>query len=84
MTGIRALSEHILAEVADLVGCPAEGITGARRNDEGWVVTVEVLEVARVPETTDVLATYEVHTDARGSVVEFRRQRRYARGSTDD
>ena len=33
--------------LAELVGCPAEGITGIRRNDEGWIVEVEVLEVER-------------------------------------
>jgi hypothetical protein len=65
--------------LAELVGCPAEGITGIRRNEDGWVVEVEVLEVERVPETTDVLATYEVEIDNDGEIVEFRRLRRYLR-----
>ena len=69
--------------LAELVGCPAEGVTGIRRNDEGWVVEVEVLEVERVPETTDVLATYEVEIDNDGEIVEFRRLRRYLRTQTE-
>jgi hypothetical protein len=69
--------------LAELVGCPAEGITGIRRNGDGWVVEVEVLEVERVPETTDVLATYEVELDNDGEIVEFRRLRRYLRTQTE-
>ena len=67
--------------LADLVGCPAEGITGIRRNDDGWIV--EVLEVERVPETSDVLASYEVEIDNDGEIVEFHRLRRYLRTQTE-
>jgi hypothetical protein len=69
--------------LAELVGCPAEGITAIRRNDDGWVVEVEVLEVERVPETSDVLASYEVEIDNDGEIVEFRRLRRYLRTQTE-
>jgi hypothetical protein len=69
--------------LAELVGCPAEGITGIRRNDNGWVVEVEVLEVERLPETSDVLASYEVEIDNDGEIVEFRRLRRYLRTQTE-
>jgi Gas vesicle synthesis protein GvpO len=69
--------------LAELVGCPAERITGIRRNDDGWVVEVEVLEVERVPETSDVLASYGVEIDNDGEIVEFRRLRRYLRAQTE-
>ena len=69
--------------LAELVGCPVEGITGIRRNEDGWVVDVEVLEVERVPETSDVLASYEVEIDNDGEIVEFRRLRRYLRTQTE-
>jgi hypothetical protein len=83
-SGIRSLSEHVLQEMTALVGCPAEGITGMRQEDGAWVMTVEVLEMARIPESADVLATYDVQVDGQGQVVEFRRRRRYLRGQTDD
>jgi hypothetical protein len=82
-SSLRTLSERVLQEMTVLVGCPAEGITGARRDDDAWVMNVEVLEMGRVPETADVLATYEVRTDASGQIVEYQRQRRYLRGQTD-
>lgn len=81
---IKKVGQIALAEVADLVGCPAEGVTGIRKNDNGWVVTVEVLEVGRVPETTDVLASYDVHVDTDGDVTEYQRLRRYLRAHVED
>ena len=80
--GVR-YARRAMNTLADLVGCPAEGITGIRRNDDGWIVEVEVLEVERVPETSDVLASYEVEIDNDGEIVEFRRLRRYLRTQTE-
>jgi hypothetical protein len=77
------VARRAMQSLAELVGCPAEGITGIRRNDDGWIVEVEVLEVERVPETTDVLASYEVEIDKDGEIVEFRRLRRYLRTQTE-
>ena len=85
MTDLDAakLGEQVLQTLAKLVGCPAEGVTGLRRTDDGWVVVVEVLEVERVPATTDVLASYEVEVDREGNVVGYERKRRYLRAETD-
>jgi hypothetical protein len=41
---------------------------------------VEVVEVRRIPDTTDVLALYEVEMDTDGAMEGYRRLRRYARG----
>jgi len=76
-------ARRAMRTLAELVGCPAEGIIGIQRNDDGWVVEVELLEVERVPETSDVLATYGVEIDNDGEIVEFRRLRRYLRTQTE-
>jgi hypothetical protein len=80
---VKKAGATALAEIGELVGCPAEGVTGVRKDDDQWVVTVEVLEVGRVPETTDVLASYEVQIDADGDVVGYRRLRRYLRADVE-
>ena len=59
-------------------------MTGIRKNDDGWVVTVEVLEMGRIPETTDVLASYDVHVDGSGEITEYRRLNRYLRAQVED
>ncbi|MFD6133946.1 gas vesicle protein GvpO [Isoptericola sp. NPDC060257] len=60
-----------------------EGVVGIDRDDEGWTLTVEVLEDAHVPSTSDVLAEYEVRLDADGGLRGVTRGRRYVRGRTE-
>lgn len=79
--GARQVAAHAAAELLDLTGKSAEGITGLERTEEGWTVQVEVVEVHRIPNTTDVLALYEVQADERGSLLGYRRVKRYARGA---
>lgn len=81
---IRKVGQIALEELSALVGCPAEGVSGIRKNDGGWIVTVEVMELGRVPETTDVMASYDVHVDQDGDVMEYQRLRRYLRAQVED
>ena len=67
-------------QLVELTGKEAEGVVGLDRSDNGWKVEVEVLEVRRIPNTTDVLAMYEVEVDGKGSLQGYRRVRRYVRG----
>lgn len=80
----RKIAASAASELLELTGKEAEGITGLERTDDGWVVQVEVVEVRRIPDTTDVLATYEVSVDERGALQGYRRVRRYARGVPGD
>lgn len=72
------------SELLELTGKAIEGVTGLERSEDGWTIQVEVLEVRRIPDTTDVLALYEVTTDKQGSLEGYRRLRRYARGVPGD
>lgn len=67
-----------------LISHCVEGVSAVRREEEGWCVDVDVLEVARIPDTTSLLATYEVELDREGDLVGYRRVRRYRRGSADE
>ncbi|MFC8598771.1 gas vesicle protein [Isoptericola sp. NPDC057191] len=60
-----------------------EGVVGIERDADGWIVTVEVLEDAHVPSTSDVLAEYEVRLDPDGGLLGVTRGRRYVRGRTE-
>lgn len=66
-----------------LLDRPVEGVVEVTRDGDGWLVAVEVLEIARVPNTNDVLGVYEVELDPYGSLQGYRRRNRYTRGSTD-
>ncbi|MEU1256570.1 gas vesicle protein GvpO [Streptomyces chartreusis] len=67
-----------------LIDHPTEGVSAVRRNDDGWCVVVDVLELPRIPDTTSLLASYEVQLDQDGELLEYCRVRRYRRGSADE
>ncbi|MFC4033970.1 gas vesicle protein GvpO [Streptomyces polygonati] len=67
-----------------LIGHPAEGSSEVSPLEENrWRVCVDVLEVERIPDTTSLMATYEVELDEDGSLLSYRRLRRYRRGAAD-
>lgn len=66
-----------------LVGKPQESVSSLERTDNGWLVTIEVVEVSRVPESTDVLASYEVELDDERNLRRYARVRRYNRSQSD-
>ena len=76
------LARAALTTVAELTGYRPEAATGLEWDGEAWCVTVEVLELARIPSTTDVLGAYEVHLDGQGTLRGYKRVRRYSRGET--
>jgi Gas vesicle synthesis protein GvpO len=79
-----AMARQACADLAELIGHRPEGVVSLERTDEGWLIGVEVLEIHRVPDTSDVLAEYEVESDEDGNLVGYRRLRRYTRGQLQD
>ena len=69
--------------VEDLTGFTPESVSGMQWDGENWLVTVEVCELERVPNTTDVLASYVVQLDDRGGLLGYKRDRRYQRGQAE-
>lgn len=77
---LREVAVTAARELAELIGQVPEGIVAVERQDDGWRVLVEVVESHRIPETTDILAVYEVDVDPDGAVISYRRADRYVRG----
>jgi Gas vesicle synthesis protein GvpO len=81
----RELLDVARRQVAEVTGHPVEGISGFQNDPEnGCTVTVEVLELERVPSTMDLLASYEVNVARDGDVLGFTRRRRYHRSAVDE
>ena len=72
-----------LEQFAGLTQLNPVGATGVRREEHGWSVLVDVVEVERVPSTTSVMATYRVDIDGSGILAGYERLRRFSRGSVD-
>jgi hypothetical protein len=73
-------------QVEELFGKPIEAVSGfeqAEGNGGGWTVTLELLELDRIPDTTSLLGTYEATLDGDGNLLGARRVRRYPRNQSD-
>jgi hypothetical protein len=70
-------------QVAALVGREPESTSRIEQVDGGWRLAVEVVEVPRIPPTTDVMASYSLALDESGKVLEYGRTHRYYRNRAD-
>jgi hypothetical protein len=70
-------------QLEELLGRAPESVSGLSRTEDGWEVEVDVLDLARVPDSTSVIATYGVQLDRDGELIGYQKKRRYARGQID-
>lgn len=70
---------HAKAELLELTGQPAESVSSLNRTRDGWRVKLEVVELERIPHTTDILASYLVELDGDGELRSYERVNRYYR-----
>jgi hypothetical protein len=81
----REAIEHVRDEFPSLLGRPIESVLGVERQEnDGWQVTVQVIELERIPRSTDVLGAYAVSLDDGGELIGYRRRRRYNRSQADE
>ncbi len=72
------------AQFSVVTGLAPHAVTGVRSRPEGgWSVLVDVVELARIPDSTSIMATYRVDLDAGGELCACERLRRFTRGATD-
>ena len=76
----KGLAEAALRTVKELTGYEPEAVTGLEWDGDEWQISVEVLELERIPNTTDVIGTYAVKLDERGALRGFKRTGRHTRG----
>ena len=72
---VQAAKENL----EELTGQPCEAVSSLVRTREGWAVTLEVVELERVPRSTDILASYRVEIDNEGELMGYERTHRYYR-----
>ena len=83
LSGVRAAT-LAQQQLERLTGRPVESVSGMTRQDDGWSVTLEVVELERIPPTTDILASYRVELDADGELMGYERVSRYYRNQAGE
>ncbi|MEV6128696.1 gas vesicle protein GvpO [Streptomyces violaceusniger] len=80
----RDAARRAARHVEGLTGRAAEGVTSLERGKDGWAIGIEVVETHRIPDSTDILAEYQVELDDSGELASYRRTERYYRGRGED
>ncbi len=84
LSGPEAI-ERVRRDLPQLLGRPIEAVLGLERDDDrNWQVMVQIVELARVPSSTDVLGAYAVTIGSDGELLGYRRRRRYHRNQADE
>jgi hypothetical protein len=60
-------------QLRNILGLDLSRIIEASRIEDGWHITVELIERKAVPDTQDLLGTYEVELDRYGDIMGYER-----------
>jgi len=77
---MKELAERAKSQLAEVTGLKPVTVTGTFKDEQGWHVAVDMLEMSRIPTATDVLGDYEVLADENGNILKFERKRTRLRG----
>ncbi|GCB49199.1 gas vesicle protein GvpO [Streptomyces sp. NL15-2K] len=76
-------TKSAIEQLTELLGRAPETVSALRPTEQGWEAEVEVLELERVPETSSVMASYQIVLDPAGRLMAYERGRRYTRAQVD-
>ena len=77
---IAEVLERAKRQLVDVTGLKSVAVTRAFKDDQGWHIGLEMLEMSRIPVATDVLGYYDVLLNETGGMVRFERKRTRLRG----
>jgi len=81
-TQMMSLAERAKEQLAEVTGFNPVAAVGGFKDDEGWHLSVDMLEMARLPESTDIIGTYVVILDPEGNMIKFEKKRARLRGES--
>jgi len=82
-SAVRTIVQRATEQLHELQGREPESVSAVERRPDGWCVTLEVVEVERIPSSTDVLASFAVELDDDGELLRYERVCRYHRSQAD-
>jgi EAL domain-containing protein (putative c-di-GMP-specific phosphodiesterase class I) len=70
---IKDVINIAISQLHDILGLEILRVVAATKTEDGWRLIVEIIERKAVPDTQDLLGTYEVHLDEEGELLEYER-----------
>lgn len=81
---IPQLIERAREELSKVTGLELGSTLGAAKEEEGWRVSVELVEKHSLPDQMDILALYEALVDDEGNLISFNRKSLRKRIETEE
>jgi hypothetical protein len=70
---VSEIAERAREELVKMTKLTPSGVIGTAREDNGWMVTIEMVEKKSIPDSMDILGTYEVKVNDQGQIADFQR-----------
>jgi len=77
---MKELAERAKSQLAEVTGLKPVTVTGTFKDEQGWHIELDMLEMPRIPPATDLLGDYDVLVDEDGNMMKFERKRTRLRG----
>ena len=77
---IKGLAEQVKNQMAEVTGLKPVTVTEIFKDDQGWRISLDMLEMSRIPNSTDLIGEYETVLDEAGNMLKFERKATRLRG----
>jgi len=84
MISPMAAAQRGKEQLVGLTGLQADTVSSLVQDGPGWKVSVDMIEMKRIPSSEDVVATYRICLDDEGNLVSYERGRRYNRSQVTE
>lgn len=62
-------------QLQSVLNLEVSSVIAASKREDGWQLTIELIERKAIPDTQDILGSYEVILDNEGDMVSYERKR---------
>ncbi|MBI4298868.1 MAG: gas vesicle protein [Chloroflexi bacterium] len=81
---MKELIDTAKCQLAEMTGLVPVTASGAFKDQDGWHIRVDMLEMRRIPNSTDLLGDYEVILAEDGTMLRLERKHTRLRGDSID
>lgn len=71
---LREAINGVTQQLPFILGMEVSRVVAASKNEEGWHLTIELIERKAIPDTQDLIGTYEVLLDVEGELTSYERR----------